>query len=155
MDNSSGEFDYGKLADLIIDQVKKITGCDAVETGYSGPQLPYPFFSYKITSPHIKIIEKMNNHEQFEMTVSINCRSENSILSLNLAGKLAKWLETEKVRRELRQSNVVVVGTDSFGDRDLFQSDEYERIVGFDLHLRVVDNFEEIIPNIEKINLND
>ncbi|CAJ1226662.1 hypothetical protein LXEBMM8_EKPBGFGD_00875 [Lactiplantibacillus xiangfangensis] len=136
-----------------MDQIKKITDCETVETDYSGPQPAYPFFSYKITTPYIQIVQQMNDHEMFELTVSINAHTENSIQSLQLATSLVKQLKTEQVRRELRAKSVVIVDVDSMTNRSVFQSDDYERIVGFDLHLRVVDDFHEELPEVNKVNV--
>lgn len=150
---ASGEFDYGMLADLIIDSIKKITDCGTVETDYSGPQQAYPFFSYKITTPYIAIVQQMNNSEMFELTVSIDCHADNSIQSLQLATRLAKHLKSNQVRSNWRERNVIVVDINSFGNRSIFQIDDYERITGFDLRLRVSDNFEEKRPEVTKVNV--
>ena len=153
MDNNGASFDYGALADLIINQIKEITGCETVETDYSGPELAYPFFSYKITTPHIRIVQQMNDHEPFECTVSINANTESSIQALSLATSLDKQLRTDQVRRAWRLQSVVIVGTDSFGNRDVFQTTSYEHKSGFDLHLRVQDTFEENVPTVNQVNV--
>ncbi|MFC6202576.1 LIC_12616 family protein [Lactiplantibacillus nangangensis] len=141
------------LVDLLIAQIKNLTGCETVETDYSGPQPTYPFFSYKITTPYIQIVQQMTEHEPFELTVSINAHADNTIQSLQLATSLAKQLKTEQVRQKLRIESVVVVDIDSMTNRSAFQSDDYERITGFDIHLRVVDNFEEDTLQVNKVNL--
>lgn len=153
---TDGSFEYGALADVLIDEVKYLVGCDLVEQDFSGPQRAYPFFTYKITTPYIKDMEQMNNGEMFDLTVSMTCCSDNSIKAQDLAMKLFKNLKSDNVRRKLRTDHdIVIADVDSFDNRSVFQSVNYERRVGFDLHLRVVDGFHEDIPTIDKINLDN
>lgn len=151
--DNSGVFDYGQLADLLIQQVKNLTGCETVENDYSGQQPAYPFFSYKITTPYIQVVQQMNSNEMFELTVSVNAHTASSIQSLQLATTLVKQLKTEQVRRAFRAQSIVIVDVDAVTNRSIFQIDDYERIVGFDLHLRVVDDFQEVTPQVNKVNV--
>lgn len=153
MASNTDGYDYGTLSDLIIDQIKKITGCEAVETDYSGTLPAYPFFSFDYTTPHIQIVRQMNDGEIFEVTVSINCHAEVTTTALQLSSMLSKNLQTKAVRQIFRDQAVVIVDIDSAGRRDLFQITDYERIVGFDLHLRVQDDFEEELIAIDKLNV--
>lgn len=153
---TDGSFEYGALADVLIDEVKDLVGCDLVERDFSGPQRAYPFFTYKITTPYIQVMEQMNNGELFEMVVSMTCCSDNSIKAQDLAMRLFKSLKSEEVRRKLRLNHGIVISDiDSFDNRSVFQSVSYERRTGFDLHLRVVDGFHEDVPTIDKINLDN
>ncbi|BAN07345.1 hypothetical protein DA477_05035 [Levilactobacillus brevis] len=153
---TDGSFEYGALADVLIDEVKELVGCDLVEQDFAGPQRAYPFFTYKITTPYIKDMEQMNSGEMFDLTVSMACCSDNSIKAQDLAMKLFKNLKSDNVRRKLRTDHdIVIADVDSFDNRSVFQSVNYERRIGFDLHLRVVDGFHEDIPTIDKINLDN
>ncbi|MCM6799373.1 hypothetical protein NE303_02625 [Levilactobacillus brevis] len=153
---TDGSFEYGALADVLIDEVKELVGCDLVEQDFAGPQRAYPFFTYKITTPYIKDMEQMNSGEMFDLTVSMACCSDNSIKAQDLAMKLFKNLKSDNVRRKLRTDyDIVIADVDSFDNRSVFQSVNYERRIGFDLHLRVVDGFHEDIPTIDKINLDN
>lgn len=153
---TDGSFEYGELADVLIDEVKSLVGCDLVEQDFAGPQRAYPFFTYKITTPYIKDMEQMNSGEMFDLTVSMACCSDNSIKAQDLAMKLFKNLKSDNVRRKLRTDHdIVIADVDSFDNRSVFQSVNYERRIGFDLHLRVVDGFHEDIPTIDKINLDN
>ena len=146
-------YDYTELVDTLIEVVKTTTGLVLIESNSAGKQPDYSFWFYSFTSPYIPITNDVVNGEVFECVISLTNHSLSSLESLNYATLLHKKLREFDSRMAFYDKNITVVSTGKIGKRDSLISIEYERTTGFDLRLRIKDQFKETIPNMENIEI--
>ena len=146
-------YDYTELVDTLIEVVKTTTGLVLIESNSAGKQSDYSFWTYTFTSPYIPITNDVVNGEVFECVISLTNHSLSSLESLNYATLLHKKLREFDSRMAFYDKNITVVSTGKIGKRDSLISIEYERTTGFDLRLRIKDQFKETIPNMENIEI--
>ncbi|EPF4505832.1 phage neck terminator protein [Enterococcus faecalis] len=148
-------YNYGLLANKLIEVVQKGTGCQLIEGGTAGPQPDKPFFSYEVISPYIPVTIDVTDNEVFELVVSIKCHTDSSIQALNLSEQLRKHLNGFSVKVDLQNSKIALVSTTQSKKRDNFISIDYERLAGFDARFRVQDSYVDNAVIIENIELQE
>lgn len=146
-------YDYTELVDILIDIVKDVTSLQLIESSSVGKQPDYPFWTHTIISPYIPITNDVVNGEVFECVISLTNHSLSSLEALNYSALLHKKLRQFDSRMTLYDKNITVVSTGKIGKRDNLISIEYERTSGFDLRLRIKDDFKEVKPEIENIEI--
>lgn len=150
MDNT---YDYGLLAENLINLVEVATEKELIEDATTGPQPERPFFSYSIPSPYLPITVDIVDNEQFELVVSLKCHTDSTIQGLNLATKLRKYLTSFEGKLLLKEKDMILVSITKVGKRDNFISIEYERLTGFDVRFRVRDAYVDKVQEIENIDI--
>lgn len=137
-------FDYRvQLVRPLVQFVQKELGCLLIESNSSGKQPDYPFLTYTITSPFIKIGFEDAEDEPFEAVISLTVHDDSSLDALNLATKLRKSFTTEKSLRKFGNLDIVIVTMTPSAPRDTMITIDYERLAGFDLRVRLRDSFED------------
>ncbi|MGH2161944.1 phage neck terminator protein, partial [Enterococcus faecalis] len=111
-------YNYGLLANKLIEVVQKGTGCQLIESSTAGPQPDKPFFSYEVISPYIPVTIDVTDNEVFELVVSIKCHTDSSIQALNLSEQLRKYLNSFSVKVGLQNSRIILVKTTQSKKRD-------------------------------------
>lgn len=146
-------YDYGILAENLIEMIKIATGKELIEDATTGPQPDRPFFSYSIPSPYLPVTVDIINNEQFELVVSIKCHTDSTIEGLNLATRLRKYLASFEGNLLLKGKDMILVSITKVGKRDNFISVEYERLSGFDVRFRVRDTYIDEVQEIQNIEM--
>jgi len=135
------------------------------------PKPPYPFISYKITTPftndsqEILTTEKVassnpnfdydiqyTRSEQPQMTISITAYSKDIGESENKALEALGWFKFIG-RDYLEGKGIVVVDTTAVQNRDTLIVDDYERRIGFDVILRVKSILTKTVETIEDTDI--
>lgn len=148
-------YDYGELIDALEESVKKGIGLTLIEDATAGERPDYPFCSYSIISPFLQVTVDVTDHEVFETVLSFKIYTESSLQGLNLCTKLKKHFESFDNRKSFEDKNIVLVGISNVGKRDNFISIDYERISGFDIRLRVQDDYIDRKTQIENVEITE
>lgn len=148
-------YDYEALMALITDEIKQQTGIDCYEANSIGPQQSYPFFTFDIVDPHIKLPFTDNiDFEQFEMTIQFDAHSQNIYEATNLASQLSKMFGIQSVGLLAEQNGFYIIETEDVQNTDNVISIQVERRSGFVVRLRICDSFQDDIQTIDDVNLN-
>lgn len=147
-------FDYRVFIDKIALLLKANFGLTLIESYSSGEQPEHPFVTYTITSPYISVSQDVIEDETFEMVVSFSTHTKSTLDALNTSGSINKWFRSDVTRLTLAKDKVVVVKVTNSGSRDNFVSVEYERLAGFDVRFRVMDQYVgEAIEDISNVQI--
>lgn len=146
-------YDYTQLIDTLIDVVKTTTDLVMIESNSVGKQPDYPFWTHTITSPYIPITNDVVNGEVFECVISLTNHGESGLETLNYAMLLHKKIREFESRMAFYDKKITVVSAGKVGRRDNLISIEYERTAGFDLRLRIKDDYKETIPEMDNIEI--
>lgn len=138
------------------------TKVEVIRSESGGNQPPYPFIAYKMLMLGQKIgranqlmTENGQLHEQqVELTMSINCYSDNISEAENLAYRVLQYFEIDGVD-ELQTQNIVIVQTSELTDRTTFLTTDYEYRIGFDVRIRAKASVLKEVEIIENVQINE
>lgn len=149
----ASSFDYrAQLITHLVAHAKESVGCQLIENNSNGEQPDFPFITYAIISPFIPVHFDDRGEELFECVLSLTIHDDSALDALNIAAKYRKSFLTEDGITFFKNNSIVVVSARPSSSRDNFISIDYERLAGFDLRLRLRDNFvDESGDVIEKI----
>lgn len=137
------------------------TKVEVIRSESGGEQPPYPFISYKVLMLGQKVGRanvlmkdgKQLHEQQVELTMSINCYSDNISEAENLAYQALQYFEINGID-ELQQQNIVIAQTDALTDRTTFLTTDYEYRIGFDVRLRAKASVIREVELLDGIQIN-
>lgn len=152
-------FDYRSgLIEPLIEHAETAMQLMLIEHNSNGPRPDGSFITYSITSPYIPILFEDNlENSPFECVLSLTIHHDKSSLdALNLAEKYRKSFVTETSIRFFNRKKIVIVAASRSSSRSNFISIDYERLAGFDLRVRLNDNFvDDSAEKIENIQFKE
>lgn len=150
----SGTYDYRAMMRPIIALIKQATGSPVVEASFAGKQPGYPFLSYEPLNPYTPVSVDVVDHEIFESSWSIDAYAEDVFEALNTAQAAAKSLRTQAAAFKLDDAGIYLIDETDASSRDVSFAVQEQHRVGFDIHLRVQDQFEDAVETIDSLSLN-
>lgn len=147
-------FNQKKMMGIIIDEIKSATGLDCVEQS-TVKQPDYPFYTFRNVTSHTSIGFTDNvDSEEFEMTLHFDAHSLSMYEATDYAEKLHKLFQTQEFDILSAQNNFYIIDCDDIENTDNPISIQVERQSGFNVPIRVVDNFKDDKTTIDNIEIN-
>lgn len=153
--------DYPVLRSAIVSRIKSALGIPVILGDQTGKLPPYPFVTYKMTSPYLETSQhgtegvedtedgiKRTRKKHVEVVFSFTAHSKNSDEAYQKCYEIVEYFDFAG-RDSLRESGIVVVGLSNVQSRDVFLTIDYERRVGLDVRFRVIDRSEMLDDYIE------
>lgn len=155
--------DYAAVRSAIVRSLAAALGIPVIMGDQTGEMPPYPFVTYKMTSPHLAPahgVESVENvdrgirrtqEKQVEIVFSFTVHSANADEAYQRCYALIEYFDFAG-RDTLRGAGITVVEVTNAQNRDVFLTVEYERRVGCDMRFRVVarsEMDEQFIENAE------
>lgn len=164
--------DMERLRNIIIKLLYQNLGCPVVMLNQSEERPEYPFVGYNFISTHIKSKEMGNYHTteipsldckypidlletvelQPQFTISFTAYSKDSIEAKSLALKAWEFFKLGAYR-PLARENIIVTEWTNIGNRDIFETEHYERREGFDVQFRTTQKIQNRLETIETYEL--
>ena len=136
-----------------------------IQSSTIGDMPKYPFITYTVTSPYLKVgfdeeyTEQVNSTYQnrhvlhYERVFSFTIVSKDEDVAMDLCVKAIRYFSNDGVL-ELKDKNIVIVEITNVAARDNFITIDYDRRYGFDVRIRLADEeVRETEEIIEKVNL--
>lgn len=136
-----------------------------IQSSTIGDMPKYPFITYTVTSPYLKVgfdeeyTEQVNSTYQnrhvlhYERVFSFTIVSKDEDEAMDLCVKAIRYFSNDGVL-ELKDKNIVIVEITNVAARDNFITIDYDRRYGFDVRIRLADEeVRETEDIIEKVNL--
>lgn len=136
-----------------------------IQSSTIGDMPKYPFITYTVTSPYLKVgfdeeyTEEVNSTYQnrhvlhYERVFSFTIISKDEDEAMDLCVKAIRYFSNDGVL-ELKDKNIVIVEITNVAARDNFITIDYDRRYGFDVRIRLADEeVRETEEIIEKVNL--
>lgn len=136
-----------------------------IQSSTIGDMPKYPFITYTVTSPYLKVgsdeeyTEQVNSTYQnrhvlhYERVFSFTIVSKDEDEAMDLCVKAIRYFSNDGVL-ELKDKNIVIVEITNVAARDNFITIDYDRRYGFDVRIRLADEeVRETEEIIEKVNL--
>ena len=136
-----------------------------IQSSTIGDMPKYPFITYTVTSPYLKVgfdeeyTEEVNSTYQnrhvlhYERVFSFTIVSKDEDEAMDLCVKAIRYFSNDGVL-ELKDKNIVIVEITNVAARDNFITIDYDRRYGFDVRIRLADEeVRETEEIIEKVNL--
>ncbi|MCL0330700.1 phage neck terminator protein [Apilactobacillus xinyiensis] len=148
-------FNYNDLMAKINDKMNEKMGCSAISQGSQGEAQEYPFFTYEIINAHIGIGATDNvNAEVFEMLIEFDAHVSDvattdddiftgSTGAATLANNLRKFFTVSDIKNWAFLNNFPIVDVSDVTDTTNIISMQVERSAGFQIRLRIKDDFHE------------
>lgn len=146
--------DYAAIRSAIIRPLGEALGIPVIMGDQTGEVPPYPFATYKMTSPYLEtsvhgaegIVEtedgiKRTQEKHIEVVFSFTVHAKDADDAYQHCYALIEHFEITG-RLDLRDAGITVVEVTSVQNRDVFLTIEYERRVGCDVRFRVVSRSE-------------
>lgn len=154
--SSNTGYDYSDLVTALVEAVSSLSdGKPLIESNSNGEQPDYPFCTYSIINPFLRITTDVVQNETFEAVISLTWHDDSAINVLNLANRTNKWFRSFIGRDFLFQKNIIVVDVKMDGQRDDLISIEYERKAGLDIRLRLNDSFIDEVESIDEFSISN
>lgn len=150
----SGTYDYRAMMRPIIALIKQGTGCVVVENSFKGKQPGYPYITYGLLDPYHPVSVDVVDHEIFETSWSIDAYAEDQFDAINASQAAAKSLRTQAATFKLDDAGIYLIDETDASSRDVSFAVQEQHRVGFDIHLRVQDQFEDAVETIDSLSLN-
>ncbi|WP_220751542.1 phage neck terminator protein [Apilactobacillus xinyiensis] len=154
-------FNYNELMAKINDKMNEKMGYSAISQGTQGEASEYPFFTYEIINAHIGIGATDNvSGEVFEMLIEYDAHVSDVATSdddmfagstgaATLANNLRKFFTISDIKNWAFSNSFPIVDVSDITDTTNIISMQVERSAGFQVRLRIKDDFQE---NKEFIN---
>lgn len=136
-----------------------------VQSSTIGDMPKYPFITYSVTSPYLKLgqdeeyTEKVNSTIQnrhvfhYERVFSFSIAARDEDTAMDRCMKAIQYFRNDGVL-ELKDKGIVIVDISNVQARDNFITIDYDRRYGFDVRIRLADEENrETSDVIEKIEL--
>lgn len=136
-----------------------------VQSSTIGDMPKYPFITYTVTSPYLRLgqdeeyTEQVNSTYQnrhvlhYERVFSFTIASKDDDEAMDLCMKAMRYFRNDGVLA-LKDKNIAIVEITNATARDNFITIDYERRYGFDVRIRLADEeIRETEDIIETINL--
>lgn len=136
-----------------------------IQSSTIGDMPKYPFITYTVTSPYLKVgfdeeyTEQVNSTYQnrhvlhYERVFSFTIVSKDEDEAMDLCVKAIRYFSNDGVL-ELKDKNIVIVEITNVAARDNFITIDYDHRYGFDVRIRLADEeVRETEEIIEKVNL--
>jgi hypothetical protein len=150
--------DYAGIRSSIVRPLAAALGIPVIMGDQTGQIPPYPFITYKMTSPYLETsvhaaesvtdtadgIKRMQD-KHVEVVFSFTVHSSDADDAYQRCYALVEYFDFTG-RDALRGAGIVVVNVTNVQNRDVFLTIEYERRVGCDVRFRVL-NRSELIPD--------
>lgn len=146
--------DYAAVRSAIVRPLAATLGTPVIMGDQTGEMPPYPFVTYKMTSPYLEtsvhgaegVVETENGivrtqEKHIEVVFSFTVHSTNADEAYQKCYALVEFFDFTG-RTALRDADITVVGVSNVQNRDVFLTIEYERRVGCDVRFRVVSRSE-------------
>ena len=150
--------DYAALRSAIVRPLAAALGIPVILSDQTGQIPPYPFVTYKMTSPYLETSVhgaesvtdtgdglKRTQEKHVEVVFSFTVHSKDPDEAYQRCYALIEHFDFAG-RDALRDVGIVVVNVTNVQNRDVFLTIEYERRVGCDVRFRVL-NRSELIPD--------
>ncbi len=148
-------FDKKAFMTDVINLIKEKTGIDCFESGNSGPQQAYPFFTFDWIDSHIPLpITDNLDYEIFEMAIHFDCHSQSMYEADMYANQLSKLMRSQAMYVLGVQDNFYVIDVDTVENTDNEISIQVERKSGFRVNIRCQDSFVDDVTTLGEIELN-
>ncbi|MEB9896764.1 hypothetical protein P4K96_25395, partial [Bacillus cereus] len=152
--------DHQKIKAAFVGQLHKHLGLPVIMTDQAAPQPSYPFIGFTFVAPYVDKSPYGNHFIQDEhrieklaaVTISITCYAKSSQDGYRISGQARDWFQGIG-RNLLKDAGIVVVKLEATTARDTLLTYDYERRIGFDVHMRMVDVIEYDEDMIEKIKM--
>lgn len=153
--------DHQEIKIAFVGPLHNFLGVTVQMQDQAASQPVYPFIGYTFVDPYRDkspygnhfIVD--NNHRIEKLaavTVSVTCHARSSPEAYRITGLARDWFQGSG-RSILKDAGIVVVALEATTARDTLLTYDYERRVGFDMHLRMVDVIEYEEEMIEKIKI--
>ena len=136
-----------------------------IQSSTIGDMPKYPFITYTVTSPYLKVgfdeeyTEQVNSTYQnrhvlhYERVFSFTIVSKDEDEAMDLCVKAIRYFSNNGVLA-LKDKNIVIVEITNVAARDNFITIDYDHRYGFDVRIRLADEeVRETEEIIEKVNL--
>lgn len=146
--------DYATLRSAIVRPLSAALGIPVIMGDQTGEMPPYPFVTYKMTSPYLEAsvhgVEgvkgtaegiKRTQEKHVEVVFSFTVHAKSADEAYQKCYALIEHFDFSG-RDTLRDAGIVVVEITNAQNRDVFLTIEYERRVGCDVRFRVVNRSE-------------
>lgn len=149
--------DYAAIRSAIVRPLSAALGIPVIMGDQTGKMPPYPFVTYKMTSPYLAPVHgaegvvnveggiRRTQEKQVEVVFSFTVHSKDPDEAYRRCYALIEHFDFAG-RDALRDVGIVVVNVTNVQNRDVFLTIEYERRVGCDVRFRVL-NRSELIPD--------
>jgi len=156
--------DYAAIRSAIVRPLSVALGIPVIMGDQTGKMPPYPFVTYKMTSPYLAPahgVEDVENvdggirrtqEKQVEVVFSFTVHSRDADDAYQRCYALIEYFDFTG-RDTLRGAGITVVEITNAQNRDVFLTVEYERRVGCDVRFRVVARSEMDEQFIEKTEI--
>ncbi|MCE5168524.1 hypothetical protein LQV63_04245 [Paenibacillus profundus] len=155
--------DHQKLKTAFVGPLHDHLGIPIQMQDQAAPQPPYPFIGVTFVAPYVDkspygnhsvVGERHRIEKMAAVTLSMTCHSKSGAEAYQLSGRARDWFQGAG-RILLKDAGIVVVRLEATTARDTLLTYEYERKVGFDVHLRLADVIEYEEDMIEKIQMKE
>ncbi|MCL0330528.1 phage neck terminator protein [Apilactobacillus xinyiensis] len=148
-------FNYSDLMAKINDKMYEKMGYSAISQGSQGESDEYPFFTYEIINAHIGIGATDNvNAEVFEMLIEFDAHVSDvattdddiftgSTGAATLANNLRKFFTISDIQEWAALNKFPIVDISDVTDTTNIISMQVERSAGFQVRLRIKDDFQD------------
>lgn len=152
--------DYAAIRSAIVRPLSATLGIPVIMGDQTGEMPPYPFVTYKMTSPYLAPAHGVESVEQtafeikrkqekhVEIVFSFTVHSADADEAYQRCYALIEFFDFTG-RDSLRGTGITVVEVTSVQNRDVFLTVEYERRVGCDVRFRIVARSEMTDTYIE------
>ncbi|CAH8705364.1 hypothetical protein WDD9_000950 [Paenibacillus melissococcoides] len=153
--------DHQQIKTAFVGPLRNYLGVTVQMQDQAVPQPPYPFIGFTFVAPYVdqspygvhSIREDRHRIEKLaRVTISITCYAKSSQDGYRISGQARDWFQGIG-RNLLKDAGIVVVKLEATTARDTLLTYDYERRIGFDVHLRMVDVIEYDEDMIEKIKM--
>lgn len=145
-------FDYASLTTPIVSILKELSGLPVRYGDSVIEQAPYPFITYKLTSPRISTQQDVEG-EQWEAVLSVTIRAENPITAFSHASNVAVGIKLPINRDVLYNKGITIVDVNNVTSRDDFITIDYEFTAGFDFTVRIAEIAIDETKGINEVKL--
>lgn len=146
----TNSYDYAMLAKTLIELLKNELDLVLIESDSKGKRPDDPFLTYTFISPYIPINVDITDNEQFECIISLTVHEQSKLRALSISERVRKLFRQFKVKNILSERKIVIVSASKVQARDNFITYDYERMAGFDLKLRLQDDFVDTTKDFIK-----
>ncbi|PZM62615.1 phage neck terminator protein [Paenibacillus dendritiformis] len=155
--------DHQQIKTAFVGPLRDYLGVTVQMQDQAAPQPPYPYIGFTFVAPYVdkspygnhSVRDDRHKIEKLAtVTISITCYAKSSQDGYRISGQARDWFHGNG-RTLLRDSGIVVVKLEATTARDTLLTYEYERRIGFDVHLRMVDVIEYEEDMIEKIQIKE
>ena len=142
--------DYAAIRSAIVRPLSVALGIPVIMGDQTGKMPPYPFVTYKMTSPYLEtsvhgtegVVDveggiRRTQEKQVEVVFSFTVHSRDADDAYQRCYALIEFFDFTG-RDALRGAGITVVEITNAQNRDVFLTVEYERRVGCDVRFRVV-----------------